>query len=285
MSRAIGFDWALSERWTIGAEWEYGTLIDQQTYAETQRNAGGGRVSYRFKDLYLSSGVEYRADDAEQPDETWSSRKTWLFRNDLRLQMTPDWRLLGKFNHSFSNSSLGDFFAGGFTEAVFGFAYRPVANDRLDVLAKYTYFYNTPTADQVGAENMPAQYLQKSQVFSLDATYDVARDWTVGGKYAYRLGEISLDRVNPQFFDNSAHLWVARVDWRFLPKWETSVEGRMLMMPSLDERKSGALLTLYRYLGKYFKVGVGYNFTDFSDDMTDLSYDSNGIFFNIIGTL
>ncbi|TDJ00358.1 MAG: hypothetical protein E2O73_06035, partial [Deltaproteobacteria bacterium] len=42
----------------------------------------------------------------------------------------------------------------------------------------------------------------------------------------------------------------------------------------------GALVAIYRYLGKHFKVGVGYNFTDFSDDLTDLSFDHRGVFVN-----
>jgi len=45
------------------------------------------------------------------------------------------------------------------------------------------------------------------------------------------------------------------------------------------------LVTIYRYLGEHFKVGVGYNFTDFSDDLTDLDYDHQGVFFNLIGAL
>ena len=65
-----------------------------------------------------------------------TERTTWLFRNNVTLQMTPDWRFLGKLDHSFSDSSLGEFYAGGYTEAVFGYAYRPVHNDRLDALAK-----------------------------------------------------------------------------------------------------------------------------------------------------
>jgi hypothetical protein len=31
------------------------------------------------------------------------------------------------------------------------------------------------------------------------------------------------------------------------------------------------------------KLGVGYNFTDFSDDLGDLSYDERGWFVNLIG--
>jgi hypothetical protein len=59
----------------------------------------------------------------------------------------------------------------------------------------------------------------------------------------------------------------------------------MLYMPDLDERRTGALAIIYRYLGKHFKLGIGYNFTDFSDDLTDLSYDHQGVFFNLIGAM
>jgi hypothetical protein len=62
------------------------------------------------------------------------------------------------------------------------------------------------------------------------------------------------------------------------------VEGRMLKLPDLEQRRTGALVGLYRYLGKNFKVGAGYNFTDFSDDLTDLSYDHQGFFVNVVGT-
>jgi hypothetical protein len=37
-------------------------------------------------------------------------------------------------------------------------------------------------------------------------------------------------------------------------------------------------------LGASWVPGVGYNFTDFSDDLTDLKYNHKGIFFNIIAT-
>jgi flagellar motor protein MotB len=285
LTRAMGMSLAPTDRWSLGANWEIGTLVDRRTEAETRRKAGGARVGYRWDSVVLSSGFEYRFDEAEQPDGTWSDRTTWLFRNNLKYQMTPDWRLLGKFNHAFSDSSLGQFYDGGFTEAVVGYAYRPVKHDRLNALAKYTYFFNVPTTDQVTLLDTSAQFIQKSHIASMDLTYDVTRNWSVGGKYAYRLGQLSLDRENPDFFDNSAHLVILRNDLRFLKNWEGSAEGRMLALPDLKERRSGALLALYRYLGDHFKVGVGYNFTDFSDDLTDLSYDHSGVFFNLVGTL
>jgi hypothetical protein len=199
--------------------------------------------------------------------------------------VTPDWRLLGKLNHSISESSLGEFYQGGYTEAVVGYAYRPVLHDRLSGLAKYTYFYNVPTPDQVGAQGTATEFMQKSHIAALDVTYDLTAAWSIGGKYAYRLGQVSLDREQPAFFDSAAQLSVLRVDWRFRKGWESLIEGRLLDLPDVNQSRGGALVGVYRYLGKNVKVGGGYNFTDFSDDLTDLSYRHQGAFVNIIGTM
>jgi hypothetical protein len=285
LARAMGVTLAPTDRWTLGATWELGTLIDGRTHAETDRKAGGVRVSYGFEDLHLSSGIEYRFDDTEQFDGLWNDRTTWLFRNNGRWQVTPSTRLLAKANHSFSDSSQGEFYDGEYTEVVFGTAVRPVSHDRLHVLAKATYFYNMPTTDQVTGLNTASQFVQRSYIGAIDTTYDISSYFSIGGKYAYRKGEVSLDRTNPDFFDNDAHLFIVRGDWRILKNWEGQIEGRVLELPDLDERKSGALVTIYRQLGDNFKVGVGYNFTDFSEDLTDLSYDHQGIFFNLVGTL
>ncbi len=193
--------------------------------------------------------------------------------------------MVGKLNHSFSDSSLGGFYDGDFTEAVLGYAVRPVSHDRWNALAKYTYFYNLPGAEQVTPKNLPVEFSQKSHIASLDVSYDVTANWSVGGKYAYRLGEMSLDREHPDFLANDAHLIILRNDLRFRTSWEASLEARLLQLPDLDERRAGALITIYRYLGDHIKVGAGYNFTDFSDDLTDLSYDDQGFFLNLVGAL
>ncbi|MEZ4278345.1 MAG: OmpA family protein [Myxococcota bacterium] len=284
LTRSMGVDYAPTERWNVGVNWEDGTLRDARTHAETERRGAGLRVGYRFDALSLSSGVEYVFNDTEASDGSKSERSTWLFRNNLQWQMNDDGRLLAKFNHAISNSSQGDFFDGGFTEAVLGYAFRPVLHDRLNALVKYTYFYNVPTTDQVGQNGSSTQFVQKSHIASIDLSYDLTKDLTIGTKYAYRLAQVSVDRDDPDFFDNDAHLAILRADYRFLEKWEASLEGRLLEMPDLDERRAGALTTLYRYFGDNLKAGLGYNFTDFSEDLTDLSFDNHGIFFNLVGS-
>jgi hypothetical protein len=285
LTHATGVSLTPTERLNLSANTDIGTLKDLLTGAETDRTAGAFRVGYGFEMVQLSSGIEYRNDKSEQVDASTSERETWLYRNSFRWQINPASRLLGKFNYSQSDSSLGQFYDGEYTEAVVGYAFRPVSNDRLNAMLKYTYFYNVPTTDQVTQSNIAAEYIQKSHVGALDLTYDLTGDWSIGGKYAYRLGQISLDRDDRQFFDNAAMLYVLRTDWRFRDNWELLLEGRLLDMSDLEEQRSGALVTLSRYVGEHFKVGVGYNFTDFSDDLTDLSYDHQGVFLNLTGAL
>jgi hypothetical protein len=56
-------------------------------------------------------------------------------------------------------------------------------------------------------------------------------------------------------------------------------------MPDLDEHRSGALATVSRYLGDHMKIGLGYNFTDFSENLTDLSFNHHGLFLNLTGSM
>ncbi len=285
LTHATGVTFAPKGSWSMGLTTDIGTLRNQETGAETERVAGGIQIGYNAQALQLSSAIEFRNDDAEQPDLTRTERETWLFRNNFKYQLNPGSRLLGQFNHSTSDSSQGEFYDGGFTEAVLGYAVRPVDNDRLNALVKYTYFYNMPATDQATLQNVAAEFLQKTHIAAVDITYDLTSRFSIGGKYAYRLAQVSLDREDADFFDNNASLYVVRGDYRLGKNWEFLAEGRMLQMTDLDERRSGALLTVSRYLGDNLKLGVGYNFTDFSEDLTDLSYDHHGFFLNVTGTL
>ena len=285
LTHATGVSFVPNERWNFGLSTDIGTLADRITGAEIERRAGGVRVGYGFRSMQLSTAAEYRKDENEALDGTWTDRTTWLLRNSFKYQLGPDWRVVGNFNHADSDSSLGDFYDGGYTEAVLGYAFRPVDHDRLNVLAKYTYFYNMPTTEQETGRNVASEFAQRSHIAAVDVTYDLTRAWSVGGKYAYRLGEVSLDRENESFFDNNAHLYVLRSDLRFGKKWEGLLEGRILDMPDIEDRRTGTLVTIYRYLGDHLKLGVGYGFVDFSDDLTDLDYDQRGVFMNIVGAM
>ncbi len=289
LTHALGIELAPNDRWTYGASVEAGTLEDKNTAAETDRLAMGVRVGYQHNDIKYTGAIEFRDDTVQNSDLSETQQTTLLLKNALRYQVSPDWRLVGKLNQSdtdiSSANSSGSFYDGQFREYVLGFGYRPVLNDRWNTLFKFTHFFNVPSTGQVTVENSAAEFIQKSNILSVDTIYDINQRWSLGGKYAYRLGQVAQDRANPEFFDSRASLYVVRADWHFVHQWDALVEYRVLDLPDAQDQKSGYLLGISRHVGRNIKLGVGYNFTDFSDDLTDLDFDSAGFFVNIVAKM
>jgi hypothetical protein len=122
---------------------------------------------------------------------------------------------------------------------------------------------------------------QSSHVFSIDATYDLNPKWTLGGKLGFRLGQTSPDDVTP-LQRNDAALAVLNARYHLTFKWDILVEGRYLTARQAGFDEFGVLATAYRHFGDNLLVGVGYNFGSFSDDLTDLTTDDQGVFLNIV---
>jgi hypothetical protein len=110
-----------------------------------------------------------------------------------------------------------------------------------------------------------------------------AKKLTLGGKYGYRIGKVSLGRESETFVKSDAHLAVIRADYNVTKKWDLMAEGRALWVTADYDKRFGGLGAIYRHLGNNVKVGVGYSLSDFSDDLTDQSYTSHGPFLNILG--
>ena len=83
------------DRVNFGANLDLGTLKDPYTAAETERTALGVNAGYGFDKLKIASALEYRVDNTEQPDTSFSKRTSWLFKNSLKYQLSDDCRLIG----------------------------------------------------------------------------------------------------------------------------------------------------------------------------------------------
>ena len=278
LTHAYGVDITPTEHLVFGASFEVGDIEENERLIE--REAYTGTVGFKNENVHAGLALEIR-EDREDTLGVVASRDTWLLRTNVSVQASEDWRALAKFNKAESNASEGAFFDGEFTEAQIGAAYRPAYDNRLNGLVRYTYFEDLPPATQInrGASVLPAQ---KSNIFSIDANYKLS-DWlTLGGKYGYRFGEVSLLRERDDFIDSTATLGVIRADVHFVKQWDAMLEGRILDVDTAGDSQAGVLAAIYRHVGDNAKVGIGYNFTDFSDDLTDLSYDDSGLFLNIV---
>jgi len=73
------------DRVNLGANIDLGTLKDPFTAAELERKALGVSAGYGFDKLKLASAVEYRVDNIQQPDASFSKRTSWLWKNSFKL--------------------------------------------------------------------------------------------------------------------------------------------------------------------------------------------------------
>ncbi len=278
LTQAYGVDFAPSQSWRFGIRYEHGALSDAAS-GDIKRSVYGTTVDYTDPQWRWSSSMEHRNDDSSLT----GNRATWATRNSVSYKPNEDWRLYGKINLAVSSSQNADASRANYYEAVAATAYRPIKNDRLNLLAKYTFLYDLSSPGQLSASGQSVNYAQRSHVFAIDATYQLNRYLAVGGKYAYRVGELRSTRdSNAQFFSSSAQFFAVRADVRVIKEWDGLAEFRRLSVREAKDARLGALVGIYRHLGKNLKVGVGYNFTNFSDDLTNLNYNEKGVFFNVI---
>lgn len=120
-------------------------------------------------------------------------------------------------------------------------------------------------------------------MLSADGAYDLAQWLTLGVKYAYRFGELRDSTTSGLWFGSDASLILGRIDLQFVKEWDFIAEAQLLQSEIAKDARLGALVGFYRQLNNNFKIGVGYNFTDYSDDLTNLNSDQSGVFANAIG--
>lgn len=286
LTHAYGVQYAPDDRWTYGVSAENGRL-ESENAGQMDRRAVGVSVGFVSADIKYAGGAEFRRDVSGT-----DRRSSWLLKNSIVVQQGKDARWMGKLNWADSDSAAGALAAARYTEAGLGYAFRPLVNDKLNLLLKYTYLYDLSSPAQVAPDgaSQPAvsslgiDYQQRSHVAAVDATYDLNARWTIGGKAAWRSGELRASRDDSApWVRSSAELLVARVDWKVVRRYDWLVELRSLRAGEIGERRTGALSAVYYHVNENFKVGAGYNFTDFSDDLTDLSYRSRGMFLNMLG--
>ncbi|MGB0721216.1 MAG: OmpA family protein [Gammaproteobacteria bacterium] len=274
LTNAYGLQYTPTDEWTFGFDTEVGTV--HEITGDKDRQAGGVSVSYGAERVRFSTGLEGRIDTS-----TLETRKSMYWRNNLNLKVNEDWRGTGRLNYADSDSTTVGSNA-SFIEASLGAAYRPVDNDKLNGLIKYTYVENRPSPGQLDAAGNASTYQHRSHVFAIDTLYDLNEEFTVGGKYALRYGELRNNSAS-DWASNDAQLLVLRGDYHWVHNWDALAEYRIMHISDASDTLQGILLAIYRHFGENMKAGVGYNFTDFSDDLTDLSFDNSGFFFNVIG--
>lgn len=277
LTRSFGLRFDPTKRLSVTGSFENGK-IDDATTGLFRRTAASVAVGYTTEDVRAGTSIEVRNENGIGREQT-----VWLLRNNLAYAVNADWRFIGEFNLARADNDGPSVRAAEFTEAIAGFAWRPIDNDRVNGLLRVQYFEDLGPVGQLTGSGQTQSPKQRSTVFSADVNYDLAQNLTVGAKYGYRQGKVSLGRDSAEFVSSEAHLAVVRLDYNIVKEWDAVAEGRALWVTKAHDVRTGALGAIYRHVGNNVKIGVGYSWSDFSDDLTDQSYTSHGPFFNILG--
>lgn len=262
--------------WEDGLMWEEG-LQD----GDIHRTALSLTTAYSpHERLNATLKGEVRFDDSEDSGDDLTA---YYLAGRLSHAVNQDWRFIASADAVISTETETSR-DGDYVEASLGYAYRSVANDRLNALMKYTFLYDLPGGDQVTVDGTIDGPRQRSHIFSADASYDLTELLTVGGKYGIRLGETQARTgANDGWESATAQIAVIRTDVHVVKNWDLLVEGRALWEDTGETADLGVLAAVYRHLGENFELGLGYNFGHFSDDLRDLTADDHGVFINAVG--
>jgi hypothetical protein len=281
--QTAGVDVPVSKRFVFGAAFERGEVTPSGTplagNPPLNRTAGSAYASYAGDALRVQLKGELRQDTLQSL--TGDTNETqWLVQGMMTWRAHPDLTFRGKI--LFSNSTgAGSTPIARSDEATVGFAWRPSWTDRLALLGRYTYLeeglpnaqaQNGPTDPLTGA---PLGFRERAHVGSLAGDGRVVWRISFGQKIAFKRRE----ELTPD--GNSAAwlvLWINRVTLHVTRTWDALVEYRLLYGPG-PAISHGVAVEVNRIIVGHLRLGVGWNFADFSDDETRLGDGSEKGFF------
>ncbi len=271
VGHTFGLDYQLSKEININTSVQTARL-DKADGGLTDRDAFSVGLTYKKGKTNASTKLEYRRDKG-----ALENTEQWVTTNRINYRVNPSLRLQGKFNHSETKDKIGNLRDARFTEAAIGFALRPVNNDRLNVLGRLTYLYDLQPLSQSTAPD------EKSLIASIEASYQVNQRWEVGGKVAHKQGEIRASRDAGTWEKNDATLVAARVRYHLTHNWDAMAEYHWMNSEESQDTQHGAMISVDRHIGKNMKIGIGYNFTNFDDDLSNTTGATKGWFINLVG--
>ncbi|HEX9427153.1 MAG TPA: hypothetical protein VGA64_05145, partial [Candidatus Polarisedimenticolia bacterium] len=261
------------DRLTASVALERSRLNGSGSNPDDLRQAGSVSGSYAATLFKIYSKFELRNDQGTTIDQ-----RQWVSSNAFEAKLTRDFTFLGRFNYGVTHDRLLGVDSTIFQEQSFGVAFRPVAYDWLQFLARYTRVRNLPP-------DRPAvvQEQKVDEVFSFQTVVDLHRRLSLTEKYAVR--NRALDQALLSDLKSQMRLWINRFNYHLSDTWDAALEYRILTLrQAADDGSNGFLLEVNRLFMKHLRIGVGYNFTDFTDnEFSANDYSAKGYFFRIQG--
>lgn len=238
------------------------------TSGDLQRTALAGGLSYAN-----AAGLQFTTRQEVRLDDGTDEKIQFLTNNILKYKFKQDFTFFGKIRYSRTENVDLDEVEAMFNEYVIGIAYRPVAFDRFNALAKYTRLGQSGPDD---AGTMAA-FVTDSDVASVEWSLDITRRIEWVEKLAYRLTTEQFGSLPEQ--TSHTFLNINRLNINVWRNIDLGLEYRIRHQQEADDMRTGFLTEVMWEPVDHFRFGVGYNFTDFSDnEFSDNDYSVSGAF-------
>ena len=267
-SNLVGVDYIPSEKWLLSMDY---------TKSNVDENAGGNKdrdiitagIGYKGERLKEKLKAEYRKDEGNSPliQRIFTIDAKWKQNDEISYVAEADYDRTVEAGEESKK----------YIKGAVGLAYRPIFDDRLNTLAKYTYYEN------IDSDTNEDEYQgEKAHVFAVEGIYDITSKWQLGQKIGYKRAEVKLDLEDAIWFDSNTWMYIAKLNYKMNGGIDICGEYKYLKNDLAQDKKDGILLGVYKRFENNLKMGAGYNFAEFNYDLTNLDYKSKGVFINIV---
>ena len=282
-SNIFGLSGDVNDKLALNGSIERGKVqnLDTSQTNRTDFSVGAGYVlkdtetaRERFKN---SLKLEMRIDKGIGTD----SLRQYVLYDAIDGKITDNYSVNAKVDYSKTLDTTTGAVAERHQEIILGMAYRPVNYDNLNFITEYSY------QDGYGGGTQQADALNTNvqttitQVLSAEGVYDINDNWQLAEKLAYRIE----NEQDTGFAFTQTHTWLVihRLNYKIDRNWTISGEYRDLAQVEAKDNKQGILLEATREINNNTELAIGWNFTKYSDDLTNLSYSSQGPFVRMTG--
>jgi hypothetical protein len=153
-----------------------------------------------------------------------------------------------------------------------GMAYRPIENDRLNILGKLEFGSKSNPSSTGGDSSL-------SCVGAVETIYDITDEITLTGKYAFK--EV-WDTTSPVTTKSNTNLFLTRLSYDFVDNWDIAGEYRIYYQNPDKEWKDNYRMELGYNINNYLRLALGYNFIEYTDPIYENNdYIGKGIYLNL----
>ena len=278
LAQVHGVTWT-SDAWSFSGGIETATIRDAANGDFDRVGQSLGVAWNPDKDRSGHARLEFRAEDGDGSER---DRHAWAVAAGYSRQTAADWRLLTELEATLSDDASDPAADAEHARASLGYAYRPVDNERLNLLFRLSHLRDLPVGNQRGADGTSDGPQQRSTMLSVAGNYDLNELWTLSGKLGHRVSRIA-DRGTDDFAPDTSTLAALRLDWHVAHAWDLMAEGRVQHNRESRTTETGTVVGLYRHVNDHVSIGIGHEWGNVSDDPAVIEHEARDLFLNVVG--